>query len=176
MQFAGECVNTIASQHKNPRVKQFVIEHTMIPFVDSISSERELVGNIFRVIKEKLVQMILKDTSAACRDAAVSLLVTFKQIIPESPLVEAAITALPKYRISEIQKKINPDQPETATDLPTSDKQASQTVQPQRKQKVDSALAEAAEQQDVGAASEGGQDGNKPKFAKSLTQRINSAK
>lgn len=55
VQFASECVNTIASQHKNPRVKQFVIEHTMIPLVDSISSERELVGNIFRVIKEKLV-------------------------------------------------------------------------------------------------------------------------
>ena len=80
-----------------------------MPLIDSISSERELVGNIFRVIKEKLVQMILKDNSAACRDAAVSLLVTFKMIIPDSALVEAAINALPKYRISEIQKKINPD-------------------------------------------------------------------
>lgn len=43
---------------------------------------------MFRVIKEKLVQLILKDTSAACRDASVSLLVTFKLIIPENALVE----------------------------------------------------------------------------------------
>ena len=55
VQFAGECINTIASTHKNPRVKQFVIEHTIVPFIDSISAEKDLVGNIFRVIKEKLV-------------------------------------------------------------------------------------------------------------------------
>lgn len=66
------------STHKNPRVKQFVIEHTMAPFINSISNEKDLVANIFRIIKEKLVQLILKDTSAACRDAAVSLLTTFK--------------------------------------------------------------------------------------------------
>jgi len=46
--------------------------------------------------------LIQKDTSAACRDAAVTLLVTFKQIVPENALVEQAVTALPKYRISEI--------------------------------------------------------------------------
>ena len=46
--------------------------------------------------------MVLKDTSACCRDAAVTLLVTFKTIIPENAAVEEAITALPKYRISEI--------------------------------------------------------------------------
>lgn len=102
MQFAAECVNTIASTHKNPRVKQFVLEHTMVPFIESISSEKELIGNIFRAVKEKLVLLIQKDTSAACRDAAVTLLVTFKQIVPENALVEQAVTALPKYRISEI--------------------------------------------------------------------------
>ncbi len=73
--------------HKNPRVKQFVIEHTMIPFIERISSEKELVGNIFRLIKDKLVNLILKDTSASCRDASVSLLIIFKRIIPENPLV-----------------------------------------------------------------------------------------
>ena len=99
----------IATTHKNPRVKQFVIEHTIIPFIQSISKEKDLVGNIFRVIKDKLVQMILKETSASCRDAAVTLLVTFKLIIPSNELVEAAITALPKYRVSEIQKRVQPE-------------------------------------------------------------------
>ena len=51
--------------------------------------------------------MILKDTSASCRDAAVTFLVIFKQIIPENSLVEQAITALPKYRVAEIQKRLN---------------------------------------------------------------------
>ena len=31
--FSRDCVNEIASTHKNPRVKQFIIEHTMVPFV-----------------------------------------------------------------------------------------------------------------------------------------------
>lgn len=128
VQFASECINTIASTHKNPRVKQFVIEHTISPFIDSISSEKDLVGNIFRVIKEKLVQLILKDTAAACRDAAVSLLVNFKTIIPDNALVGQAISALPKYRISEIHKRINPEQQEGASDVPTSDKTHPNTV------------------------------------------------
>lgn len=51
--------------------------------------------------------MILKDTSASCRDAAVTFLVLLKQIIPENALVEQAITALPKYRVAEIQKRLS---------------------------------------------------------------------
>ena len=51
--------------------------------------------------------MILKDTSASCRDAAVLLLVVFKQIMPpDNALIEQAISALPKYRVAEIQKRI----------------------------------------------------------------------
>lgn len=76
--FSTECVNHICQTHKNPRVKQFVIEHTILPFIKSIEKEKDLLGNIFRSIKDKLVQMILKDNSASCRDAAVTLLVTFK--------------------------------------------------------------------------------------------------
>ena len=119
----------IASTHKNPRVKQFVIEHTIIPFIQSISKETDLVGNIFRMIKDKLVQMILKDTSASCRDAAVTLLVTFKLIIPNNELVEAAITALPKYRISEIQKRVQPESEDTNAEFQPPLRQA-QTMQP----------------------------------------------
>ena len=50
--------------------------------------------------------MILKDTSASCRDAAVSFLVSFKKLVPENSLVETAISALPKYRVSEINKRL----------------------------------------------------------------------
>ena len=88
----------------------------MLPFIESISKEKDLVANIFRVIKDKLVQIILKDTSASCRDAAVTLLVTFKQIIPTNDLVEQAITALPKYRVTEIQKRVQPDEVEPQKD------------------------------------------------------------
>ena len=91
VQFSTECINQIASTHKNPRVKQFVVEHTMLPFIQSLSGKNELVGNIFRVIKDKLVNMILKDNSASCRDAAVTLLVTFKMQIGDNALVEQAI-------------------------------------------------------------------------------------
>ena len=92
-------------------MKQFVVEHTVIPFVESIKSQKDLVGNIFRAIKEKLVQMILKDNSASCRDASVNLLITFKQIVPDNSLVEEAIKALPKYRVSEIQKRLEEANP-----------------------------------------------------------------
>lgn len=53
--FSTECVNHICQTHKNPRVKQFVIEHTILPFIKSIEKEKDLLGNIFRSIKDKLV-------------------------------------------------------------------------------------------------------------------------
>ena len=65
-----------------------------------------MIANIFKAIKDKLVNMILKDTSASCRDAAVTFLVMFKQIIPQNTLIESAIAALPKYRIAEITKRL----------------------------------------------------------------------
>ena len=36
-----------------------------------------------------------------------TFLVLLKQIIPENALVEQAITALPKYRVAEIQKRLS---------------------------------------------------------------------
>ena len=38
-QFADLCVNQIATTHKNPRVKQFVLDHTIEQFVRSIPKE-----------------------------------------------------------------------------------------------------------------------------------------
>ena len=61
--------------------------------------------------------MILKDNSASCRDAAVNFLVTFKQIIPDSPLVETAIIALPKYRVSEIRGRFEVEETVPAAQL-----------------------------------------------------------
>jgi len=38
------------------------------------------------------------------RDAAVSLLITFKAILFECPIVNEAVSSLPKYRVQEINK------------------------------------------------------------------------
>ena len=65
--------------------------------------EEELVS-IFKVIKEKIIGLIQKDTNAAVRDAAVSLLTTFKAFLFESPIVNEAVNSLPKYRVQEINK------------------------------------------------------------------------
>jgi hypothetical protein len=42
----------------------------------------EEVANIFKSVKDKIVNFILKDTNASVRDAAVQLLTTFKMMIP----------------------------------------------------------------------------------------------
>ena len=151
--------------HKNPRVKQFVIEHTIVPFMHSIATEKDLVGNIFRAIKDKLVQMVLKDTSATCRDAAVTLLVTFRQLIPDNPLVEQAAVALPKYRISEIQKRVDgpaaQEAAQTTTEAPTS----SQTM-----------AAKSPKEPLAVEPTEEAAENDKPKFAKSLTDKIKQSK
>ncbi len=133
----------------------------MIPFIEQISSEFELVGNIFRLIKDKLVNLILKDTSASCRDAGVSLIITFKRIIGDSPMVEQAISALPKYRISEIAKRVNPtaaENQETESNsnnmlIPTQDvRKGSETMIAKKSSKASDALSEAC------GAADGGSD------------------
>lgn len=59
---------------------------------------------IFKVTKDKLIGFIQKDTNAGVRDAAVSLLITFKSTLFENAIVNETINSLPKYRISEIVK------------------------------------------------------------------------
>ena len=75
-QFVDLCINQIAMTHKNPRVKQFVLDHAIEQYIKSIPKEQ--VPQIFKVIKEKLVQIVLKDTNAGVRDAAVGLLITIR--------------------------------------------------------------------------------------------------
>ena len=48
--------------------------------------------------------MIQKDTNAAVRDAAVSILITFKAFLNDSTIVNDTINTLPKYRVQEINK------------------------------------------------------------------------
>ena len=60
--------------------------------------------SIFKVIKDKLIGLIQKDTNAAVRDAAVSLLITFKAFFNDSAIVNDTINTLPKYRVQEINK------------------------------------------------------------------------
>ena len=52
-----------------------MIDHTLDPLLKRIETNQEQVASLFKVIKEKLVQLILKDTSASVRDASVTLLV-----------------------------------------------------------------------------------------------------
>lgn len=59
---------------------------------------------IFKTIKDKVVGLIQKDTNASVRDAAVSLIATFKAYISSSNIVDETINALPKYRFTEINK------------------------------------------------------------------------
>ena len=83
-QFVDLCINQIALTHKNPRVKQFVIEHAIEQFIRSIPKEQ--VALIFKIIKEKLVQIVLKDTHANVRDAAVNLLITIRTNMNQSDI------------------------------------------------------------------------------------------
>jgi len=73
--FADYCF-TIATSHKNPRVKQLVLELTLCGFIKRL--ETDAVNMVFKATNAKLVQIILKDTSNSVRDAAVNLLVQFK--------------------------------------------------------------------------------------------------
>ena len=93
--------------HKNPRVKQYVLDHAIEQYVKSIPKEQ--VPQVFKVIKEKLVQIVLKDTNAGVRDAAVNLLVSIRINLNQSDIqmFTDSIKPLPKYRITEIQKKVS---------------------------------------------------------------------
>lgn len=59
---------------------------------------------MFKATKEKIIGFIQKDTNAGVRDAAVSLLTTFKSHLYDNAIVIDAINSLPKYRVSEINK------------------------------------------------------------------------
>jgi hypothetical protein len=61
--------------------------------------------NMFKIIKDKIITFIQKDTQAGVRDAAVSLLITFKAHLFENQIVNETINTLPKYRVSEINKE-----------------------------------------------------------------------
>lgn len=67
--------------------------------------------SIFKHIKEKLKQIIVKDTNANVRDAGVSLLAQFRILAgcsEEDPTpVQEIINSLPKYRVQEINKRIS---------------------------------------------------------------------
>lgn len=54
-----------------------VIEHAQSNLLKTL--EEPGCASVFKVVREKLVQLILKDTNNAVRDAAVQLLILFKQ-------------------------------------------------------------------------------------------------
>ena len=51
----------------------------------------EELDALFRCLKERLVTYIQKDNIVAVRDASVSLLITFKRLLPVASVVENAI-------------------------------------------------------------------------------------
>ena len=81
-----------------------VIEHVFDQYVNSQKESLNIVTQMFKSIKDKLIQMILKDTNASVRDACVSTITTFKNILGDDASVMEAIKQLPKYRVTEITK------------------------------------------------------------------------
>ena len=51
-----------------------------------------------------MIHFIQKENNASVRDASVSLLTTFKMLLPNEQSIDQAINTLPKYRIAEINK------------------------------------------------------------------------
>ena len=121
---------------------------------------------------------MLKDTHANVRDAAVGLLITIRTNLNQSDVASFndAITVLPKYRVSEIQKRIseiispsveNPSQTEKQTMNKTMHEKASAKI----------SMAPDQSSNDVGEdKGENAALKDKPKFATSFTERIRSAK
>ena len=189
VQFVDMCINQIVSTHKNPRVKQLVLEHAVEQYLKSFLSSQNfekgqaLAANLFRLIKEKLLLLILKDTSASVRDAAVTILVTFKMILPANELVDQSIQSLPKYRVTEIQKRVeefaqNGQNPESDP-LAANQRHAAmnQTMMPSRGPKLVENSNNNLEKEVVTTNGDENQEGQRvPKFAKSFSQRIQSAK
>lgn len=95
----------VAGTNKNPRVKQLILEKSEAILLESSERVREdELISIFKLLKDKLLAFIHKDTNAAVRDAGVSLLTAFKALLFDHPLVTETVNTLPKYRISEINK------------------------------------------------------------------------
>jgi hypothetical protein len=97
-------VCTIALNNKNPRVKQLIIEKIDQSLNEEQLKEDDLIA-LFKVIKDKLITFIHKDTNAGVRDASVLLLTTFKALLFDCAVVNEAVNSLPKYRVTEINKE-----------------------------------------------------------------------
>lgn len=112
-QFCEVTVNQIAISHKNPRVKQFLIQNSLSQLLQTLDSRETQV--VFKVVNKSLIQLILKDTNDAVRNAAVQVLVEFGQLLQENEEFQAGlvkvIEPLPKFRREEIQRKLGGELP-----------------------------------------------------------------
>jgi len=85
--FFDQMISQIALNHKNPRVKQMVIDRVEILIEkncmrpDGKMKNTPQVVSVFKQVKDKLNKIIMKDTSASVRDSGVSLLGTFRIIL-----------------------------------------------------------------------------------------------
>jgi len=95
-------------------------------YVKTFSGESEYICNlVFKTVKDKMVQLVLKDTAANVRDAAVTLFKTFMGILKDQKLIEEAIKVFPKYRVQEILKSNEVLDPKSKTVAPVSAKPGS---------------------------------------------------
>ena len=60
-----------------------LIEHALDQLVMSLKDQVRIVSQMFKIVKEKIIQLILKDTNASVRDSCVLMLKTFKSIMPD---------------------------------------------------------------------------------------------
>lgn len=117
-QFFDLLINNIATTHKNPRVKQLVLDRVELIIEKNYMDENHKptnnsqLGQVFKQNKDKLKQIILKDTNAGVRDAGVSLLALFRIVLGSEGLfidfepVLEVINSLPKQRVSEITNRL----------------------------------------------------------------------
>jgi hypothetical protein len=122
--FFDQMINSTAHSHKNPRVKQMVIDRVellieklyMTP--DGQGQDLKQLGQVFKQTQEKLKTIILKDTNAQVRDSGISLLTTLRIILSNTETEKSAqevIDSLPKFRVQEIMFRIQTYQNQMGT-------------------------------------------------------------
>jgi len=107
---------------------ELLIEKQFMSEEGKVKNTTQLVA-VFDKIKEKLKQIIIKDTNNAVRDSGVSLLATIRIILDHNPgTVQEVINTLPKYRINEINFRLDTYKQNLGGDAPVTDReyQASQ--------------------------------------------------
>ena len=74
-----------------------VIEHALEQLI-AIISDTSVLAQMLRTTKDKMLVTILKDQNSSVRDACVSLLASYKALLPDDQNIADMMKQLPKYR------------------------------------------------------------------------------